>query len=152
MYSVLRTGQLKLSHLKKTLGTMLYWGQRGLVKDTVSAVKWVERSALQMKDPSAMYDYSILLMKVLWDSICSTYFMIRLNAGYVVCACVSVFWQLSIHWLMLIPAGPRSEKKLHSRFSSAEEGCSNGTYSNEPVCLHYVPSLYQCAFLALGLN
>ncbi|XP_073332497.1 protein sel-1 homolog 3 [Pagrus major] len=48
---------------QKTLGTMLYWGQRGLVKDTVSAVKWLERSALQMKDPSAMYDYSILLMK-----------------------------------------------------------------------------------------
>uniref|UniRef100_A0A8P4KDE9 Protein sel-1 homolog 3 n=1 Tax=Dicentrarchus labrax TaxID=13489 RepID=A0A8P4KDE9_DICLA len=48
---------------QKRLGTMLYWGQHGLSKDQVSAVKWFERSAMQMKDPSAMYDYSILLMK-----------------------------------------------------------------------------------------
>lgn len=33
-------------------------------KDIASAVKWFERSAIQKKDPSAMYDYSILLMKV----------------------------------------------------------------------------------------
>lgn len=33
-------------------------------KDIASAVKWFERSAVEMKDPSAMYDYSILLMKV----------------------------------------------------------------------------------------
>lgn len=44
---------------------MLYWGQNGVSKDIVSGVKWLERSAMQMKDPSAMYDYSILLMKVL---------------------------------------------------------------------------------------
>ncbi|XP_070817191.1 protein sel-1 homolog 3 [Chaetodon trifascialis] len=48
---------------QKHLGTLLYWGQRGVLKDTASAVKWLERSAMQMKDPSSMYDYSILLMK-----------------------------------------------------------------------------------------
>ncbi|KAM4549430.1 protein sel-1 homolog 3 isoform 1-T1 [Odontesthes bonariensis] len=48
---------------QKRLGTMLYWGQNGISKDIASAVKWFERSALQMKDPSATYDYSILLMK-----------------------------------------------------------------------------------------
>eukprot|EP00064_Thunnus_orientalis_P002601 superscaffoldBa00000196_g2608 len=48
---------------KRCLGAMLYWGQHGVSKDTASAVKWFERSAMQMKDPSAMYDYSILLMK-----------------------------------------------------------------------------------------
>lgn len=48
---------------QKRLGMMLYWGQNGVSKDIVSAVKWFERSAMQMTDPSAMYDYSILLMK-----------------------------------------------------------------------------------------
>ncbi|CAK6956152.1 protein sel-1 homolog 3%2C partial [Scomber scombrus] len=48
---------------QKRLGDMLYWGQHGISKDISSAVKWFERSAMQMKDPSAMYDYSILLMK-----------------------------------------------------------------------------------------
>ncbi|XP_042368105.1 protein sel-1 homolog 3 [Plectropomus leopardus] len=48
---------------QKRLGTMLYWGHHGISKDITSAAKWLERSAMQMKDPSAMYDYSVLLMK-----------------------------------------------------------------------------------------
>ncbi|XP_017278998.1 protein sel-1 homolog 3 [Kryptolebias marmoratus] len=48
---------------QRRLGMMLYWGQNGVSKDITSAMKWLERSAMQMKDPSAMYDYSILLMK-----------------------------------------------------------------------------------------
>ncbi|KAM4574213.1 protein sel-1 homolog 3 isoform 1-T2 [Fundulus diaphanus] len=48
---------------QRRLGTMLYWGQNGVTKDIASAVKWFERSAMQMKDPTAVYDYSILLMK-----------------------------------------------------------------------------------------
>lgn len=47
---------------------MLYWGQHTVSKDTVGTVKWFERSAMQMTDPSAMYDYSILLMKVLRET------------------------------------------------------------------------------------
>lgn len=43
---------------------MLYWGEHGVSKDPAGAVKWFERSAMQMKDPSAMYDYSVLLMNV----------------------------------------------------------------------------------------
>lgn len=47
---------------------MLYWGRHTVSKDTVGAMKWFERSAMQMTDPSAMYDYSILLMKVLTET------------------------------------------------------------------------------------
>lgn len=43
---------------------LLYWGQRGVSKDIAGAVKWFERSALQMKDPTAIYDYAILVLKV----------------------------------------------------------------------------------------
>lgn len=50
---------------QRRLGSMLYWGQHGISKDPGGAMKWFERSAMQMKDPSALYDYSILLMKVL---------------------------------------------------------------------------------------
>ncbi|XP_026160908.1 protein sel-1 homolog 3 isoform X2 [Mastacembelus armatus] len=45
------------------LASMLYWGQNGISKDIASAVKWFKRSAMQMKDPSVMYDYAHLLMK-----------------------------------------------------------------------------------------
>ncbi|XP_069378563.1 protein sel-1 homolog 3 isoform X2 [Paralichthys olivaceus] len=48
---------------QRHLGTMLYWGQNRVSKDIVSAAKWLHRSSMQMKDPSAMHDYSILLMK-----------------------------------------------------------------------------------------
>ncbi|XP_037624830.1 protein sel-1 homolog 3 [Sebastes umbrosus] len=48
---------------QRRLGTLFYWGQHGVSKDLASAVKWFERSALQMGDPSAMYDYSLMLMK-----------------------------------------------------------------------------------------
>ncbi|XP_043985750.1 protein sel-1 homolog 3-like isoform X1 [Gambusia affinis] len=48
---------------QRRLGTMLYWGQNGVSKDIASAVKWFERSAMQMKHPEAVYDYAILLMK-----------------------------------------------------------------------------------------
>ncbi|XP_029906417.1 protein sel-1 homolog 3 [Myripristis murdjan] len=48
---------------QKNLGRILFWGQNGATKDMASGVKWLRRSAIQMKDPSAMYDYSVLLMK-----------------------------------------------------------------------------------------
>ncbi|KAM3620581.1 uncharacterized protein V6R79_025623 [Siganus canaliculatus] len=48
---------------QRELGVMLYWGHHGVSKDTESAVEWFERSAMQMKDPSVMYDYAIQLMK-----------------------------------------------------------------------------------------
>ncbi|XP_059197524.1 protein sel-1 homolog 3 [Centropristis striata] len=48
---------------QKRLASLLYWGQQGVSKDIVNAVKWFERIAMQAKDPSAMYDYSVLLMK-----------------------------------------------------------------------------------------
>ena len=67
---------------------MLLWGQHGVSKDIASAVKWFERSAMQMKDPSAVYDYSILLMKVLQHYKDSTYYTIKWNTGYFVCVCV----------------------------------------------------------------
>ncbi|CAJ1059924.1 protein sel-1 homolog 3 [Xyrichtys novacula] len=48
---------------QRNLAVMLYRGENGVSKDTDSAVKWFERSAMQMKDPEALYDYSIILMK-----------------------------------------------------------------------------------------
>lgn len=60
---------------------MLFWGQHGVSKDPAAAVKWLERSAMQMKDPSALYDYSILLMKVLRDVEKKNYFTITSNSG-----------------------------------------------------------------------
>lgn len=50
---------------QRRLASMLFWGQHGISKDPGGAMMWFERSAMQMKDPSALYDYSILLMKVL---------------------------------------------------------------------------------------
>ncbi|XP_068176249.1 protein sel-1 homolog 3 [Antennarius striatus] len=48
---------------QKRLGMMLYWGQRGVSKNLASATEWFRRSAMQMKDPSMMYNYAMLLMK-----------------------------------------------------------------------------------------
>lgn len=44
---------------------MHLWGSNGVEKDIRAAVMWYARSALQMVDPIAMYDYAILLLKVI---------------------------------------------------------------------------------------
>lgn len=64
---------------------MLYWGQHGVSKDPVGALRWFEESALQMKDASAVYDYSILLMKVAMRNKAPTYTTMELCSGCVVC-------------------------------------------------------------------
>lgn len=48
---------------QKSLAKMLLWGSNGVEKDIRAAVMWYARSALQMADPIAMYDYAILLLK-----------------------------------------------------------------------------------------
>ncbi|XP_029939860.1 protein sel-1 homolog 3 isoform X2 [Salarias fasciatus] len=48
---------------QKRIGTMLQWGQNGIPKDLERAMKWLERSAMQMRDPTAMYDYSVLMIQ-----------------------------------------------------------------------------------------
>ncbi|XP_067302907.1 protein sel-1 homolog 3-like isoform X2 [Pseudorasbora parva] len=48
---------------QKSLARMLLWGSNGVEKDIQTAVMWYARSALQMVDPTAMYDYAILLLK-----------------------------------------------------------------------------------------
>lgn len=48
---------------QKSLARMHLWGSNGVEKDIRAAVMWYARSALQMVDPSAMYDYAILLLK-----------------------------------------------------------------------------------------
>ncbi|XP_016317523.1 protein sel-1 homolog 3-like [Sinocyclocheilus anshuiensis] len=48
---------------QKTLARMHFWGSNGVEKDIPAAVMWYTRSALQMVDPTAMYDYAILLLK-----------------------------------------------------------------------------------------
>ncbi|RXN02767.1 sel-1 -like protein [Labeo rohita] len=47
----------------KNLARMHLWGSNGVEKDIRAAVMWYARSALQMVDPIAMYDYAILLLK-----------------------------------------------------------------------------------------
>lgn len=44
---------------------MLLWGSNGVEKDIRTAAMWYARSALQMVDPTAMYDYAILILKVI---------------------------------------------------------------------------------------
>ncbi|KAK7131852.1 hypothetical protein R3I93_018421 [Phoxinus phoxinus] len=48
---------------QKSLARMLLWGSNGLEKDIQTAAMWYARSALQMMDPTAMYDYAILILK-----------------------------------------------------------------------------------------
>ncbi|KAK2885928.1 hypothetical protein Q8A67_016765 [Cirrhinus molitorella] len=48
---------------QKNLARMHLWGSNGVEKDVQAAVMWYARSALQMVDPIAMYDYAILLLK-----------------------------------------------------------------------------------------
>ncbi|KAG5275934.1 hypothetical protein AALO_G00126130 [Alosa alosa] len=48
---------------QKHLANILFWGLNGVSKDVATAVKWYARSALQMTDAKAMFDYSILLVK-----------------------------------------------------------------------------------------
>ncbi|XP_050953297.1 protein sel-1 homolog 3 isoform X2 [Labeo rohita] len=48
---------------QKNLARMHLWGSNGVEKDIRAAVMWYARSALQMVDPIAMYDYAILLLK-----------------------------------------------------------------------------------------
>ncbi|KAM7011912.1 protein sel-1 homolog 3 [Tautogolabrus adspersus] len=48
---------------QRQLAAMLYRGDNGAPKDIEHAVKWFKRSAMQMKDPVAMFDYSMMLMK-----------------------------------------------------------------------------------------
>ncbi|KAG1936110.1 protein sel-1 [Pimephales promelas] len=48
---------------QKSLARMLLWGSNGVQKDIQTAVMWYARSALQMVDPTAMYDYAILILK-----------------------------------------------------------------------------------------
>ncbi|XP_053499800.1 protein sel-1 homolog 3 [Ictalurus furcatus] len=48
---------------QKTLARMSFYGSNGMRKDISTALSWYARSAMQMTDAVAMYDYSILLLK-----------------------------------------------------------------------------------------
>ncbi|KAA0706751.1 Protein sel-1 -like protein 3 [Triplophysa tibetana] len=48
---------------QKSLAKILLWGSNGVEKDIRAALMWYARSAHQMADPTAMYDYAILLLK-----------------------------------------------------------------------------------------
>ena len=49
---------------QRLLSRLLLWGQHGVSRDTQSAVRWLERSAMRMDDPQTLFDYSMMLMKV----------------------------------------------------------------------------------------
>lgn len=48
--------------MQKHLAKLLFWGEKGVSKDGRNAVKWYAKSAMELEDSSAMYDYSILLL------------------------------------------------------------------------------------------
>ncbi|XP_060750705.1 protein sel-1 homolog 3 [Tachysurus vachellii] len=48
---------------QKTMARILFFGSNGMTKDIHAALKWYARSAMQMTDASAMYEYGILLLK-----------------------------------------------------------------------------------------
>ncbi|KAF5894686.1 protein sel-1 3-like, partial [Clarias magur] len=48
---------------QKTLARMSYFGSNGMTKDIGAALRWYAKSAMQMTDASAMYDYAIMLLK-----------------------------------------------------------------------------------------
>lgn len=43
---------------------MSFFGSNGMTKDLGAALRWYAKSAMQMTDASAMYDYAIMLLKV----------------------------------------------------------------------------------------
>ncbi|KAL1022557.1 hypothetical protein UPYG_G00029240 [Umbra pygmaea] len=48
---------------QKHLARLLFWGQNGVSRDVRSAIKWYTKSAMEMEDPTAMYDFALLLLK-----------------------------------------------------------------------------------------
>jgi len=51
--------------LQQAMGRMLFWGQQGVSPDIQTAVKHYERGAIKLNDPVSMYDYAILILKVI---------------------------------------------------------------------------------------
>ncbi|XP_068448886.1 protein sel-1 homolog 3 [Clinocottus analis] len=47
---------------QRQLGTVLLYGRHGVQRDAPRAAEWLHRSAMR-RDPAAMYDYSVMLMK-----------------------------------------------------------------------------------------
>ncbi|XP_060885719.1 protein sel-1 homolog 3 [Labrus mixtus] len=47
---------------QRQLAAMLYRGYNGATKDLERAARWFKTSAMQMKDPVAMFDYAMMLM------------------------------------------------------------------------------------------
>ncbi|KAM9431987.1 protein sel-1 homolog 3 [Clarias gariepinus] len=48
---------------QKTLARMSFFGSNGMTKDLGAALRWYAKSAMQMTDATAMYDYAIMLLK-----------------------------------------------------------------------------------------
>ncbi|XP_043918094.1 protein sel-1 homolog 3 isoform X2 [Protopterus annectens] len=45
------------------VAAMLYWGQNGVSRNIEAALEWYRRGAVEIGDPTMMYDYSLLLFK-----------------------------------------------------------------------------------------
>lgn len=97
-----------------------------------------------MEDPSVMYDYAILLMKVLWDYKDSTDYTIELKNGYFVCVCLcsDSYWFADWCWFLQGQGVKRNYTRGFQLLERAAAMVRVHTPSNQSVC-QYLPSLYQ---------
>ncbi|XP_043928716.1 protein sel-1 homolog 3-like [Protopterus annectens] len=52
-----------VAEAQQALGRMLFWGQQGVTHNLQAAVKFYEKGAMKLQDPTMMYDYAVVLLK-----------------------------------------------------------------------------------------
>ncbi|XP_054830490.1 protein sel-1 homolog 3-like [Eublepharis macularius] len=67
-----------MAEAQQAVSRMLFWGQQGISSKLKEAVKFYEKGAARLKDPTLMYDYGVVLLKgtvtvpvVPWTGGCS---------------------------------------------------------------------------------
>ncbi|XP_054830487.1 protein sel-1 homolog 3-like [Eublepharis macularius] len=54
-----------MAEAQQAVSRMLFWGQQGISSKLKEAVKFYEKGAARLKDPTLMYDYGVVLLKSL---------------------------------------------------------------------------------------
>ncbi|XP_054830569.1 protein sel-1 homolog 3-like [Eublepharis macularius] len=52
-----------MAEAQQAVSRMLFWGQQGISSKLKEAVKFYEKGAARLKDPTLMYDYGVVLLK-----------------------------------------------------------------------------------------
>ncbi|XP_054830572.1 protein sel-1 homolog 3-like [Eublepharis macularius] len=52
-----------MAEAQQAVSRMLFWGQQGISSNLKEAVKFYEKGAARLKDPTLMYDYGVVLLK-----------------------------------------------------------------------------------------